>query len=194
MIVFGLTYMMMYAPTEPQNDEEEDAQCRSRAGSRRTELRSSSTATTRRPSGFGTRRICRKRGEITRFWLRRPQVSHPGSTGFDEDPSRLFRFSLQDRLYQGIYESSHEVKRHTQFWFENRNLKGVTVGLADINCGACSGGRVTAIPQDVTRNLMQYTALSTLPIGPFNGLSLSMVQPAAHSAIQPSNFSGSAQF
>ena len=55
-------------------------------------------------------------------------------------------FSLPDRLFQGVYEPSQDHLRRTQFWFENRNSKPVTMQLKGLSCGSCTGGRVAAIP------------------------------------------------
>lgn len=89
-----------------------------------------------------------------------------------------FGFRLQDRAFQGFFEPG-ETLRRTQFWFENRNKGTVALQLKHLSCTACTGGRLAAIPPETTRSLFQHSALSALPVGPFNALGVGLVQPAA---------------
>jgi hypothetical protein len=88
-------------------------------------------------------------------------------------------YSLQDRVFQGFYEWDANILRRTQFWFENRNPNSVTLQLKGVSCSACTGGRLVALPQEVTRELFQHTALATLPLGAFRGYGVGLVGPAA---------------
>ncbi len=96
------------------------------------------------------------------------------------DPSKElpFSFSMQDRIFQGFYEPGPQERR-TAFWFENRNPHSVTLQLKDLGCSACSGGRVAAIPPEVTKAYLHRTALAALPIGPFNAFGVGLADPAA---------------
>lgn len=96
------------------------------------------------------------------------------------DSAQAFPFSLQDRIFQGFYESDKEKLRATQFWFENRNPNPVVMQLKGVSCSACTGARLAAIPPETTRNLFQHAALSMLPLGAFNGYGVGLVQPAAN--------------
>ena len=110
-----------------------------------------------------------------------PNYQHIPLLAPSRDPSKAenpFGFSLQDRLFQGFYETGPQVRR-AQFWFENRNPNGVTMQLKGVSCSACSGGRVAAIPTDVTRGLLHRAALAALPIGPINPFGVGLAAPAA---------------
>jgi hypothetical protein len=100
-----------------------------------------------------------------------------------QDPDFPFRFSPQDRAFPGFYEvkdDSAGLKHSTTFWFENPHQKAVTMLLRYVSCGACSGGKVAAIPPDVTRQLLEMSRVSILPQGLATGLPLGMVGPAAN--------------
>lgn len=101
----------------------------------------------------------------------------PSAVASDADQS--FAFSLQDRTFQGVYEQSAQHQRATQFWFENRNPNPVVMQLKYVSCGSCTGGRVAAIPPDVTRSLFQHTAVAALPVGVFNPFGVALTQPLA---------------
>jgi len=93
--------------------------------------------------------------------------------------------SPQDRAFPGFYElqaNAAGTPNGASFWFENRNGKSVTMQLKGVSCGACSGGRVAPIPQDVAKQILQMTAISALPGGLFSGLPIGMVGPAANLA------------
>ncbi|WP_439621417.1 hypothetical protein [Gemmata sp.] len=132
---------------------------------------------------------------ITFFSQYTPQdvggVKGPESSG--EPPLRFFTStrhwdpygSLQDRTFPGFYEATRTeagTPNGAAFWFENRNTKSVTMQLKGVSCSACSGGRVAAIPQDVTRQLLQMTAVSALPGGLFSPLPAGLAGPAANLA------------
>jgi hypothetical protein len=99
------------------------------------------------------------------------------------DPDMPFRYSVADRAFPAFFEVSDDTagaKHPATFWFENPHQKPVSFQLKHISCGACSGGRVAAIPPDVTRQLLQMSRVSALPQGLVSGLSLGMVGPAAN--------------
>ena len=52
--------------------------------------------------------------------------------------------------------------------------------LRYVSCGACTGGKVTAIPPDVTRQILEMSRVSILPQGFVTGLPVGMVGPAAN--------------
>ncbi|MBA4186529.1 MAG: hypothetical protein C0467_00780 [Planctomycetaceae bacterium] len=119
--------------------------------------------------------------------------TRPGTTTAKEPPLRFFTSarqwnpfgSPQDRTFPGFYEvqaNAAGTPNAAAFWFENRNDKSVTMQLKGVSCGACSGGRVAAIPPEVARQLLQMTALSTLPGGLFSGMPLGMAGPGANLA------------
>lgn len=92
------------------------------------------------------------------------------------EPDQAFAFSLQDRLFQGVFEQSQH-QRATQFWFENRNPAAVTMQLKYVSCGSCTGGRVAAIPPEVARSILQHSAVASLPVGVFNPFGVALTQP-----------------
>jgi hypothetical protein len=99
------------------------------------------------------------------------------------DPDFPFRFSPQDRAFQGFYEpvaSADGMKHTTSFWFENPHARPVVMAVRYVSCGACSGARVAAIPPDVTRQLLQMSRISILPQGLATGIPVGMVGPAAN--------------
>ncbi len=109
-----------------------------------------------------------------------PEYQHFPLLAPSRDPSKElpFQFSVQDRVFQGFYETGPQV-RCAAFWFENRNSRSVTLQLQGVNCGACSGGRVAAIPPAVMKAYMHRTALASLPIGAFNAFGVGLADPAA---------------
>lgn len=130
---------------------------------------------------------------ITYFSQYTPQGDGPETTttNLKEPPLRSFTSarqwnpfgSLQDRTFPGFYEvqaNAAGTPNAAAFWFENRNDKSVTMQLKYVSCGACSGGRVAPIPPDVARQVLQMTAVSTLPGGLFNGMSVGLAGPAAN--------------
>lgn len=122
----------------------------------------------------------------------------PGVTTSTEPPLRFFTSarrwdpygSLPDQVFPGFYEvRANEVGTPSgaSFWFENRNDKPVTMQLKSVSCSACSGGRLVPLPVDVTRQILQMTAVSTLPGGLFSPLPLGMAGPTAN--LRESNLS-----
>lgn len=90
--------------------------------------------------------------------------------------------SLQDQIFPGFYEAQADAlgtKNRTSFWFENRNPSPVTLQVAFVSCTQCSGGRVAAVPPDVTRQIIEMSIISGLPQGLCSGLPVGMVGPAA---------------
>ncbi|HSQ54729.1 MAG TPA: hypothetical protein VLM40_03210, partial [Gemmata sp.] len=74
--------------------------------------------------------------------------------------------SLQDQAFPGFYERRTDAaggKNRAGFWFENRNPNSITLTLKGVSCTTCSGGRVAAIPTDVTRQFLQMSALQVFP-------------------------------
>lgn len=167
LIVFGITYVMMYVPPAPEKDAKNIEGDPSGIPDSEPPLRFfDSTRMWNPPALVGS---YRNNLLLAPSAIRRP----------DEDPDQVFKYSLQDRLFQGVFETSSDIKRNTQFWFENRNDKPVTLEVKQLGCSACTSGRVINLPPDVTRDLLQYTAVAALPTGSFNGFKLGMIQPAA---------------
>jgi len=132
---------------------------------------------------------------ITYFSQYTPQADPTGTNvaNAKEPPLRFFTStrqwnpfgSLQDRTFPGFYEvqaNAAGTPNAAAFWFENRNDRSVSLQLKGVSCGACSGGRVAPIPSDVARQLLQMTALSSLPGGLFSGMPTGLVGPAANLA------------
>ncbi|MCI0701112.1 MAG: hypothetical protein L0241_08515 [Planctomycetia bacterium] len=155
-IVFGITFFTQYTP--PEKEEEQ-----------------TTTATGQPLVFFSSVRVWdppNLEGEFRNFPLLAPSA--------DPDKSNNpFRFNVQDRIFQGIYEPDPNKNRTAQFWFQNRHPNPVTMQLKRVSCQACSGGQVAAIPPDVTRQILQQAAVGTLPIGAITGLPVGMVEPAA---------------
>lgn len=104
----------------------------------------------------------------------------PSAVAAPPDPltGDVFGYRLQDRTFQGFYESGDTVRR-TQFWFENRNPAAVALQLLAVSCTSCSGASVAPIPTETTKKILQNAALSSLPVGPFHAFTLGMTEPAA---------------
>ena len=86
--------------------------------------------------------------------------------------------SLQDQQFPGFFEQG-QTSYPASFWFENRGTAAVQMQLKYVSCTSCSGGQVAPIPPDVTKQILQMTALSTLPQGFVNGLPLGLAVPTA---------------
>ena len=102
---------------------------------------------------------------------------------FSADPNFPFEYSLQDRAYQGFFEVKDDaagLKHAASFWFENLHQHPVSLRLKSVSCTSCSGGRIAAIPPDVTRQILQMSRISALPQGFVSGLPVGMVGPAAN--------------
>lgn len=160
-LVFGVTFILMYTPT-PEEKE--------------TKTNSPSGSTGGPPLYFFTSTRSwdppQLNGPYRNLWLLAPSANKEPA----QDPLK-FNFTAQDRIFQGFYEAGDTLRR-TQFWFENRNKSPVIMELKDLSCTACTGGRVIAIPPAVTRNLLQYTAVAALPVGPFHAFGVGLTQPA----------------
>lgn len=160
-VVFGITYLSVYIPPKPP--EPPPGEPRPGTGGP--------------PLVFFT---------SARGWDP-PNLSAPGYQHFPLlAPSRIgssegeptASFSLSNRIFPGYFEHGETVRR-TQFWFENRNDKSVTMQLQRVSCSACSGARLAAIPPETTKQLFQHTAIAALPLGAFHGFGVGLVQPAA---------------
>lgn len=166
-VVFGITYITMYAPRTDEGDNP-------KAG-----LPGTSDAGEPPLRFFTTDRRWDPPRLEERGYRDLPLLAPSALKRPEEAAEQVFPYSLQDRTFQGVYEASADIKRTTQFWFENRNPQGVTLGLVEVNCGACSSGRVAAIPPEAARDLLQFTAVGALPTGPFGALKVGLVEPAA---------------
>jgi hypothetical protein len=161
-VVFGITYLAQYTPPKDTDDPNK-------------------TTTTAGQPGEPPLRFFTS----ARHWdppllsvpgYRNLPLLAPSAVGSAEGNGS---YSLQDRVFQGFYERSDSALRRTQFWFENRNPNPVTVELKGVSCTSCTGGRLAALPPEVTRELFQHTALAALPLGPFRGYGVGLVGPAA---------------
>ncbi len=92
---------------------------------------------------------------------------------------RPYGGSLQDTIFPGYFEPGANANSAT-FWFSNPDPELVHLRLKGASCTSCSGGQLAAIPVDVTKQILQMTAISLLPQGLVTGLPLGMVAPAAH--------------
>ena len=86
--------------------------------------------------------------------------------------------SLQDQQFPGYFEQG-QTAYPASFWFENRGTAAVHMQLKYVSCTSCSGGQVAPIPPDVTKQILQMTAISTLPQGLVSGLPLGLAVPTA---------------
>ena len=166
-MVFGITYIMQYTPPEEVKDDKGQD-----------------------PVNFGEPPL--RFFTSTRHWdpplSKEEYRSHPllaPSAVPRESADLTFPFSLQNRTFQGFYEPSQDRLRATQFWFENRNPHPVTMQLKGVSCSSCTGGRVAAIPPDVTSLLLHHSALATLPVGTFNPFGVGLTQPLGKLALPP---------
>ncbi len=165
-VIFGVTFLTQYAPpdepTKPDGPRER----------KEPPLRfASSTRFWDAPDFFSPEGV-----HFRGFPLTAPSAT-------PADPEQPFRFELQNRVFPGFYEVQSDAggtKHSASFWFENPHRQSVTMRLQHVNCGACSGGRVAAIPPDVTRQLLQMSGVSVLPQGLMSGLPIGMVGPAAN--------------
>jgi hypothetical protein len=170
-VVFGITYIMQYAGPPPEDEAKKVSDPNDKSSSGEPPLRFFTSARRWDPPLLA--------GEYRNHPLLAPSAVVPA------DSDQPFPFSLQDRVFQGFYEPSQEYLRHTQYWFENRNPAPVTMQLKGLSCGACTGGRVAAIPPEVTRSLLQHTAVAALPMGVFSPLGVGLTQPLAGLALPP---------
>jgi hypothetical protein len=111
-----------------------------------------------------------------------PEYRHLPLIAPSRDPNKAgsaFEFSVQDRVFPGFYEPGADTPRRAAFWFENRNPKPVVMQLLGVSCTACSGGRLAAIPPEVTRRHLHRTALAALPVGTFHAFGVGLADPAA---------------
>jgi hypothetical protein len=81
-----------------------------------------------------------------------------------EGSPEYFTGSLQNREFPGYFEPG-ETEYPASFWFENRNNAPVTMQLLKVSCTSCSGGQVAPIPPDLSKQILQMTAISLLPQG-----------------------------
>jgi hypothetical protein len=132
------------------------------------------------------------------FWVTHlsryvPKVDEQQATKSSEPPLRFGSSirawnpfgSPQERAFPGFYERQGDAagpKNSAAFWFENRNKSSVTLQLKGVSCSSCSGGRVAAIPPELTRQLLQVSVFQGLPQGLVSGLPTAMVGPAAQFA------------
>ncbi|MFO0805892.1 MAG: hypothetical protein U0791_22540 [Gemmataceae bacterium] len=86
---------------------------------------------------------------------------------------------LLDTIFPGFYEPGVE-HNSAAFWFKSDSSVPVTIQLQRVSCVTCSGGRVAAIPPAVADQILQMTALSTLPQGFASGLPAGMAGAAAN--------------
>ncbi|HEV3440486.1 MAG TPA: hypothetical protein VG122_24235, partial [Gemmata sp.] len=89
--------------------------------------------------------------------------------------------SLQDLIFPGFYEGG-ETLNSAAFWFENRNPAPVTMQLTSVSCTKCSGGRLAAIPPDVTDQLVMTAVLSGFPQGLVSALPLAVAGSSSNLA------------
>jgi hypothetical protein len=88
--------------------------------------------------------------------------------------------NLLNTLFPGTFEPDELKTRHAPFWFVNPNKGSVTMRLERVGCMSCTGGRLAPIPTDVTRALLQMSAVSLLPQGLVSTLPVGVAGPAAH--------------
>jgi hypothetical protein len=112
-------------------------------------------------------------GPYREFPMLAPSFNSPPET------EQTWSFELQNRLFQGVYEPNSDKIRTVQFWFENRNPERVSLQLKGISCTACSQGSLIEIPPELTRDILQHTALAALPLGPFNGYGVGLAGAGA---------------
>src|SRR6185312_4661891 len=86
--------------------------------------------------------------------------------------------SLMDQAFQGYFETA-DMQSSANYWFENRNPQPVMLEFLRVTCTACSEGEVATIPPDVSKQILQMTAISMLPHGLVTPLPLAMAVPAA---------------
>ncbi len=89
--------------------------------------------------------------------------------------------NLQDQVFPGFFEGG-ETLNSTSYWFENRNPAPVTMQLIKVSCTKCSGGRLAAIPPEVTDQLVATSLFSGFPQGLVNLLPVSFIGTSANLA------------
>lgn len=94
------------------------------------------------------------------------------------DPEYMTKLNLQDQIYPFYFEAG-ETEHKTGFWFANPNPEAVEMRLKAVSCETCSGGQVGILPPDMTKQILQMTAIGTLPTGPVAGLPLGLIAPSA---------------
>lgn len=164
-VIFGVTYITQYTPSTPEDGG--DGKGPDAAGNEPPLRFGNSTRAWDPPDMVSADLGVKYRGL--------PLMAPSANPNRAEDP---FSFSLQDRIFPAYFEPG-ETLHSTAFWFENRHPKRVTMQLMRVSCSSCSGGRIAAIPPDVTRQVLQMTAISGLPQGLFTGLPVGMVGPGA---------------
>ncbi len=83
--------------------------------------------------------------------------------------------NIQNFVFPGFYENG--TKSSVSFWFENRNSSPVGMKVARTNC---IGGRLAAIPPEVTDQLIMTSIVSGIPQGLVSALPLALAGPAAN--------------
>lgn len=162
-VIFGATLFSMYTPKQ-QDDSDKGAQSSTGQIGEEPPLRFFNSARSWDPPSIDLK------------YRHLPNLA-PSRDPSKEDPES---FALQDRVFPGFYEPGSETPRRAAFWFENRNPHSVLMQLKGVSCGACSGGRVAAIPPELLKGVLQRTALGALPIGTFNPFGISLAAgPAA---------------
>ena len=86
--------------------------------------------------------------------------------------------SLMDQAFPGYFETA-DMQSSASYWFENRNPQPVMLEFLRVTCTACSEGEVATIPPDVSKQILQMTAISMLPHGLVAPLPIAMAVPAA---------------
>jgi hypothetical protein len=107
-----------------------------------------------------------------RSWIPREMYDEAVAKGMT--PPNLF-----DTVFPGFYEAGVE-HNSASFWFKNESAKPVSIQLQRVSCVTCSGGRVAAIPPAVADQILQMTAISTLPQGLASGLPTGLAAAAAN--------------
>jgi hypothetical protein len=165
-VVFGITYITMYAPKKAETDPDAPAT-------------PGAPSADEPPLRFFTSIRRWDPPRLEGGYRELPLLAPSALKSEAETAGQAFPYSLQDRTFQGVYEPSAEIDRTTQFWFENRNPKGVTLELKRVGCTSCTSGRLAVVPPELTRELLQYTAVGALPTGPVGVLKFGLIPAAA---------------
>jgi hypothetical protein len=164
-VIFGVTYFSQYTPKTETEKEGPGGP----GGSNEPPLRFfASTRSWDPPDTYSP--------ELGAPYRGLPLLAPSSDPRKSDDP---FKFSVQDRVFPMFFEVGETV-HGTTFWFENRHDNKVVMQLKQISCTACSGGRLAAIPPEVTKQLLQMTAVGVLPQGLFTALPAGMVGPGAN--------------